>query len=438
MFGKGQDIYRKKALDRLSTPDAVDQLLHTVRPRDWLVLLAGGLLITLLLTWSVVGTVPTSVSGSSVLVDPHTVVNCQTPTAGRLETLSVRAGDYVREGDVLGRIDQSDVLKRLQEDRNILGSLRLQDGIKSALQERETVLRDQQTQSERNFFELQGETLKKNLQDTETLSPLLKTRLEGLRSLRIQGLIAGVSAELLQVEQAFLENETKMTDLKARLKQLDGQIQELATHQAKSARENVESSSLRSNQMRELEARIALAEVQLNRSGEIRCEHQGRVVEVAAVAGQVLNIGARIATIQIDDTAQTLVAVSYMRVADGKKIQPGMVVQVTPDSVERLRFGGVVGVIESVSNLPVTREAALLLVGSAATVDLLMPGGPFIQVIAKLQTDPSTFSGYRWSSSAGPPMKLSAGVTARARVTVEGRAPITYLLPFLRSLSGIE
>src|SRR6185436_5955972 len=173
MFGKGKDIYRKKALDRLSTPDAVDQLLHTVRPRDWLVLLAVGILISLILTWSILGTVPTVVSGRGVLIHPRTVVDCQAPNAGRLETLTVHAGDYVRKGDVFGRIDQSDTLKRLQEDRNILADLRQQDGIKAALQERQTSLQDQQTQSERNFIELQSDTFKKSLRDAETLAPLL-------------------------------------------------------------------------------------------------------------------------------------------------------------------------------------------------------------------------------------------------------------------------
>jgi HlyD family secretion protein len=438
MFGKGKDIYRTKALDRLSTPDAVDQLIHAVRPRDWLVLLAAGLLIAMLLGWSVWGTVPTAVNARGVLIHPRTVVDCQTVSAGRLETLAVHAGDYVRKGDVFGRIDQSDILKRLQEDRNILVNLRQQDGIKAALQERQTTLQDLQIQTERNFIELQSDTFRKSLQDAETIAPLLKTRLDGLRALRDEGLIAGVSAELLQVEQSSLENATKMADMRARLKQLDGQLKALETRQAQTELDTVESSTSRKNQMRELEARIALAELQLNRSGEIRCEHAGRIVEVTAAAGQFLPAGTRIATIQIDDTSGALVAVSYLNVGDGKKIQPGMVIQVTPDSVERQRFGGVVGVVDSVSDLPVTREAATLLIGNPATVDTLMPNGPFIQVTAKLQPDTSTFSGYKWSSSAGPEMKLSAGVTATSRVTVEGRAPITYVLPFLRSLSGTD
>lgn len=34
-------------------------------------------------------------------------------------------------------------------------------------------------------------------------------------------------------------------------------------------------------------------------------------------------------------------------------------------------------------------------------------------------------------------MKLTAGTTTALRVTVEERAPITFLLPFLREWSGL-
>jgi HlyD family secretion protein len=47
-------------------------------------------------------------------------------------------------------------------------------------------------------------------------------------------------------------------------------------------------------------------------------------------------------------------------------------------------------------------------------------------------------SGYRWSSSKGPDSKLTAGTTASVRITVEERAPITFLLPFLREWSGFQ
>jgi HlyD family secretion protein len=60
-----------------------------------------------------------------------------------------------------------------------------------------------------------------------------------------------------------------------------------------------------------------------------------------------------------------------------------------------------------------------------------------MQVFADLKPDTTTFTGYQWSSSQGPNLKISPGTTATVRVKVEERAPITFVLPILRSSSGI-
>jgi HlyD family secretion protein len=114
-----------------------------------------------------------------------------------------------------------------------------------------------------------------------------------------------------------------------------------------------------------------------------------------------------------------------------------MRLQVTPDTVQRERYGGILGTVSSVSPVAVTKEGAASTLGNAEVVQNLMPEGGYIEVRAKLEPDLSTASGYRWSSSRGPDVKVSAGLTHSTRVTIEGRAPVTYLLPVLRELSGV-
>ena len=58
-------------------------------------------------------------------------------------------------------------------------------------------------------------------------------------------------------------------------------------------------------------------------------------------------------------------------------------------------------------------------------------------MLAQLDRDPATESGYHWSSSRGPSMKIDTGITDSVRVTVETRSPITYLFPFLREVTGV-
>ncbi|WP_416669610.1 hypothetical protein [Egbenema bharatensis] len=61
-------IFRKESLERLSSPEQLDQLIQIVSPRSWLPLASLGMLIGLGFLWSVVGKIPITVSGRGVFV----------------------------------------------------------------------------------------------------------------------------------------------------------------------------------------------------------------------------------------------------------------------------------------------------------------------------------------------------------------------------------
>ncbi len=60
-------IFRKVALDRLSSPEELDQLSRITSPRGWLALAAVAGLLLALLAWSIFATIPTFVSGEGAL-----------------------------------------------------------------------------------------------------------------------------------------------------------------------------------------------------------------------------------------------------------------------------------------------------------------------------------------------------------------------------------
>src|SRR5215467_11108884 len=97
-----KSIFRQKALERLSSPENLDQLMHVSSALDWVALLSLGGVIVALLMWSITGTLPTTISGRGVFVRPSQIVDCQTLGAGRLETLNIKAGAIVKKGDILG------------------------------------------------------------------------------------------------------------------------------------------------------------------------------------------------------------------------------------------------------------------------------------------------------------------------------------------------
>jgi len=68
-------IFRKEALERLSSPEQLDQLMKIVTPRSLLPLLALGSLLGCGLIWSVVGRIPVTTTGQGALVHADTVEN---------------------------------------------------------------------------------------------------------------------------------------------------------------------------------------------------------------------------------------------------------------------------------------------------------------------------------------------------------------------------
>jgi HlyD family secretion protein len=284
---------------------------------------------------------------------------------------------------------------------------------------------------------LQRNDLHKRLRDAQARTSLLKQRFENRARLEALGLLPKISDERLQAEHAYLENQDTIADLQAKLTQLDSAMKQLDGQAKQLALQNLETSTARKNALQELRGRIALLEVQLAEHSRIVSQHSGRMLELTVHAGQVLQVGQRLGSVAVEEPASKLVGLLYLPIKAGKKVAPGMTVQVAPDTVARERFGSILGTVTAVSAFPVTREGMARLLGNADLVAALANQGPTLEVTTELTRDAATVSGYRWSSSAGPALRLTAGTTMTGRVVVEQRTPITYLLPFLRDSSGL-
>ncbi len=60
-------MFRKEALDRLSSLEELDELMHVTTPRSWLALLGLGSLLVVALIWGLFTTIPTTVAGRGSL-----------------------------------------------------------------------------------------------------------------------------------------------------------------------------------------------------------------------------------------------------------------------------------------------------------------------------------------------------------------------------------
>jgi HlyD family secretion protein len=480
MTEEKKTIFRQQALNRLSSPEQLDHLMQVVNPKDWLSL--GGLAVfgVLAVLWSVFATIPITVTGKGVLINPRRVVQLQSPIPGQLQSLNVKDGQCLAKDEIVATIDPSQQKQQLQQQQDRLAQLKQQI-------QQTTLLRGQRTQVEAeaiiaertslkqrlqdtrklapllkneglNSISQQRHSLQKRLQDAEELTPVLLQRLEKQRELQKQGAISQervlqaeqeyrqsrqsiseIQAQLQQLrvqqteqQQKYLENKSNITQINAELEKLNSRSKQLEQH-------NLEAANTEKNQIQEVEQAISRLKKEVTDNSSIKSPQAGCILEITATRGQYLNPGNRIGTLQTSAQASQMMSVAYFTVQDGKQIKPGMPILITPDTVKRARFGGIVGEVTQVSAFPVTFEGASSVVGNPELVQNLMDRqGGKIEAIALLKLDPKTFSGYKWSSSDGPQLPVSLGTTTTVRVTVEERSPITFVFPILKELSGIS
>ncbi len=117
---KSRDIFQKKAMEKLSSPEQLDQLTQIVNRRSWIPLVTSFGLILVALVWSLLGQIPITVEGTGLLVYPRQIVSLQVPASGQIVSLDVTVGDYVRRGQVLGTINQPELEQALRREQDRL------------------------------------------------------------------------------------------------------------------------------------------------------------------------------------------------------------------------------------------------------------------------------------------------------------------------------
>ena len=310
-------IFRQAALNRLSSPDEIDRLVHVTSARSWLALVSIGLVVGAWTIWAFAATVPLTVSGDGILLKSGGVFEIDFDASSRVVDIAVRAGEMVHEGQVVARIAQPELLQELQQAR-----------------------------------------------------ALLERAPRGARA-------------------------------------------------------------------RDAADRVDRLERELIHATEVRSPYTGRVIEVTAEPHAVVARGEPLLT--LDPTGPTIAALEaivYVPARSGKRIRPGMLVQLAPASVRSEEYGYVLGQVARVSDFPSTSRGMLRVLKNQELVAALSAAGPPQEVHVDLIPDQSTVSRYRWSSSKGPPLALQTGTLCSAAVVYATRRPIDIVMPLLRGAMG--
>lgn len=412
-------IFRKVALERLSSPEQLDQLMQVTNPRGWLALGAFGAMLVAALAWAVLGSIPTDATGEGILLRQGGVSNLVAAEPGQVEELLVSVGDVIEKGQVVARVRQEELLRQIQDARAKVADVRGEYGDLLRYAGEQERLRDRDLAQQRANLEQSVRALQKEVE-------LASERVEAERELLKDGLVT---------KQTFLASEQRLNEAQDRLAGVRLELNGLELKRLEARQQMDQQLETRQAAIRDLELELREREARLAETARVISPHDGRVLEVLVDRGDVVSPGTPILNLEV--VSRELVAVLFVPASYGKRVRPGMRVRISPGTVKREEYGSMIGRVTWAAEFPSTSQGMMRVLGNEALVERLMEEGPPIQVNVALERDASTPTGYRWSSSTGPNVEISSGTLASGSVTIREERPIHLVIPKVREKLGL-
>jgi len=407
-------LVRKARLERLASPEQLDSLMQVNSPVGWLALLSLGFIIVIIVLWSFFGTIPDKVNGQGILTRGVHVVTSE--TIGLVTEIKVNHDAKIKTGAVIAHISQERMNRKIRHKEQEIAELSERNKEELATLQNNIKAKKRALDEEKRSIEAAIININNRIR---TLQERVKRRERGYK----QGIISLVK---LQETKNELSNEkNKKRDKQVRLKGIisdrkesDRQLQTKAFSHATTL----------NRKKRELDDLVKTRDTK----SKVTSPYDGRIVEINAEVGSLVKVGDRILTIESEK--DELKAVCYTpAIAGGKKIKRGMKVQISPSTVKSSDYGFIIGKVQSISHRPVSNDRMRDILKNEKLIEqFTRNGAPFELVVILEQAQ--TPSGYRWTSSQGPPISVDSGTLCNAFVIVARKRPIEYVIPIFNEI----
>ena len=412
--------YRKAVLQMHPSPERLNELITVSRPTGWLALSVVILLLSGIMAWSILGRLPTNVTGTGIMLsEGGRLYEITVLTDGALRNIAVRVGDRVEPGQLLAEVTQADAERELRGARIQLADLVTDLARAITYRDEEAALRRESITRQQEALELRvrlgrqrEETIRQRIQTTEVL---FRDRII-------------TQSELLNLQQELaliLQDISNVNSEYARLEAEELQINNTSARRIREAEAAMGEAGRRVNTLEEV----------LEETSRLVAPVAGEVKEMRALQGARMRAGQSVLALESRGTG--LEAVVFLPPSIGSQVKSGMPVRVATSNAPREQYGTVMAQVVSVSDFPMSFEAIQASVRNDSLARSFMERGPPYEAIVRLERDPATSSGYRWTSGKGVSVVLTSGTTLTADVTIEFRRPIEMVIPALRDLLNL-
>lgn len=410
-------FYRKAALEKLSTPEKLDQLIKVTSPKGWIALCTIALVLGTGIVWAFFGNIKTKLNVVGVLLggEIHEVVST---SQGQLVDLKVNIGDNVEKDQIIAVIEQPDLLQQIEDTKATLKEREFDLQQLSSFGNQDSRLQGKLIDQQRNTIELQIASEKKNLE-------FLKNQLITEKDLLKKGLIT--RPQVANTEQQIEASNNSIERLK-------GQLVQTSSQQLNIGFDLQQKITLNKQRIAETKRRLESLEERYDIQTNIRSSYAGEVVEVLSDAGVIVRQGSPLFKLknQNEVNDEKLRGVLYIPSQDGKKIKEGMEALVVPSTVQPQEFGFMKAKVTYVSDFPVTQKGMMTTVKNDQLVQGLLRMGALFEVHVEFEKDDEAFSGFKWTSAKGPQIAIKEGTSCNGKITVKSEPPVTIVVPALK------
>lgn len=113
-----KDLFRKKSLESVSSPERLDAYIKVTHPGIWSVLIAFLAIVAAAVVWFAVGTIPDTLDIRGVVFPGDGTVAAEARGSGRIQDMRVEVGDFVEPHDILAVVEQTELAAELESLKN--------------------------------------------------------------------------------------------------------------------------------------------------------------------------------------------------------------------------------------------------------------------------------------------------------------------------------
>jgi pyruvate/2-oxoglutarate dehydrogenase complex dihydrolipoamide acyltransferase (E2) component len=210
-MGMSDGLFRKSALDKLSSPEQLDVMMQVTSPTGWIALGGSALILLFVVVWSVVGEIGIRVDGQGILIRGASVLDVTSAAEGRLTDVLVKPGDTVKEGQPLARLSQPELVLKIENTREQIRALESQTKESGARGSSLIAQYQAQARELREKLATQQRLVAKGLL---TKTTLLSTKQQ----------LASVEQQIAQSESSTSEEGNRVDNLRRDLKELEAKL----------------------------------------------------------------------------------------------------------------------------------------------------------------------------------------------------------------------